>query len=331
MSINEIIHNQIFSILPPNIVTVLGRIPVSRAASITEIRLRVDKPLLLVLGTEDFMISLEGRLIQDAQYACFCTQEDIGRTFQLICRNSIYALEQELKMGFITVKGGHRIGLAGQAIMKDGELKAIKNISSLNIRLAREVKGCCDLVLPYIINGEKKVWSTLIISPPRCGKTTILRDLIRTLSTRSSSFKGVQIGVVDERSEIAACLNGVPTVDLGVRVDVLDGCPKSEGMLILIRSMSPQVIATDELGRQEDAYAVREALNAGISVIATVHGQDVDEVANRPYVGELVKGRFFERYIILSDSPTIGTIKEIIEVKTGDSLYLHRQGVKACG
>lgn len=324
-------HEHIYPLLPPKIADVLKNISDNQIEYLTELRLRANKPLLLVLGSEDFMISLTGRLVTDRREACLCTQDDIVRTFQLICRNSIYALEQELKLGFLTVKGGHRIGLAGQAVTREGQLKAIKNISSLNIRLAREIKGCGDLILPYIIQDKKRVLSTLIISPPRCGKTTILRDLIRSLSTRSDKFIGVQVGVVDERSEIAACLSGVPTVELGERIDVLDGCPKSEGMLILIRSMSPHVIATDELGRQEDAFAVREALNAGISVIATVHGRDANEVLNRPYIGDLIEKRFFERYVILTDNPTVGTVKEIIETQTGKTLYFNNHGVKICG
>ncbi|MGI6093317.1 MAG: stage III sporulation protein AA [Veillonellaceae bacterium] len=331
MSITEIINDQIFPILPPNIGTLLKRIPESHLAAVTEIRLRINKPLMLIVGSEDYMISSTGSLVGETRNAYFCTNDDISRTFQLISKNSIYALEQELKMGFLTARGGHRIGLTGQAIIVDGQLKAIKNINSLNIRLAREVKGCSCLVLPHIVKNGKRVLSTLIISPPRCGKTTILRDIIRNLSTRSSAFVGVQVGVVDERSEIAASLNGISTVDLGDRVDVLDGCPKSEGMLILIRSMSPQVIATDELGREEDAYAVREALNAGISVIATIHGRSVAEVMERPYVGQLIKAKYFERYIILSDTPTIGTIQEIVDARTGNILYQHKTGVKACG
>lgn len=331
MSINEIINKQIYPILPPHIVAVLQRVPATQLASVTEIRLRINKPLMLIVGSEDYMINSSGVLVNETRNVYICTIDDISRTFQLVSKNSIYALEQELKMGFLTAKGGHRIGITGQAIIVDGQLKAIKNISSLNIRLAREVKGCSSIVLPHIIMAGKRVVSTLIISPPRCGKTTILRDIIRNLSTRSSSFIGVQIGVVDERSEIAACLNGIPTVDLGDRVDVLDGCPKSEGMLILIRSMSPQVIATDELGREDDAYAVREALNAGISVIATVHGRSIAEVMARPYVGELVRAKYFERYVILSDVPTIGTVSEILDARTGISLYLHKAGVQACG
>lgn len=331
MSGSEIIKNQIYPILPPNVVSLLKMLPDSQLKNITELRLRIGQPLMLVLGREDFMISFSGKLIGNSHNAYYCSSDDISRTFHLISKHSIYALEQELQQGFLTVSGGHRIGLAGQAIVVGGKLKALKNISSLNIRIARQVKGCSDIVLPHIISAGKRVLSSLIISPPRCGKTTMLRDIIRNLSSRSSNFIGVQVGVVDERSEIAACLNGIPTVDLGNRVDVLDSCPKSEGMLMLIRSMAPQVIATDELGREEDAFAVVEALNAGISVIATVHGKTVDEVSARPYIGRLIKSKFFERYIVLTDSPVIGTVQEIVDAISGKPLYIYREGIEICG
>lgn len=331
MMINESLNSQIYPMLSPNIVEVIRRIQINKLTNLTEIRLRINRPLLLVLGSQDYMINYDGNLTRESTNTYICTIDDIHRTFQLISRNSIYALEQELKMGFLTVMGGHRIGLAGQAIVTNGQLKAIKNISSMNVRIAREVKGCGEAIFPFLCQGDRRVFSTLIISPPRCGKTTILRDLIRKLSTASNEFRGVQVGVVDERSEIAACKDGIPTVDLGDRVDVLDGCPKSEGMLMLIRSMAPHVIATDELGREDDAFAVREALNAGISVLATVLGQNVAEVLARPYIGSLITAKLFERYVILSDSPSIGTVTDITEVRTGNSLYSFKKGVKACG
>lgn len=331
MVIDEILTKQIFPILSPNITAILRRVPLERLSGLTEIRLRINRPLLVVLGSKDYMLTSDGELTADSVNAYLCQIDDINRTFHVISRNSIYALEQELKMGFLTVMGGHRIGLAGQAIVTNGELKAIKNISSMNVRIAREVKGCSEIILPYIRQGESRVFSALIISPPRCGKTTILRDIIRNLSSRSDSFRGVQVGIVDERSEIAACKDGIPTVDIGERVDILDGCPKSEGMLMLIRSMSPHVIATDELGREDDVLAIREALNAGISVLATVHGQNISEVRERPYIGELIKANFFDRYIVLSDIPSIGTVSEIIDVRTGKSLYSNYKGVRECG
>lgn len=309
----NILEKFIFPMLPCHIVDMMRVIPSTELLHLTEIRLRINKPVLLVLGIKDILLRPYGLRGIDQNTTYLCSRDDVATTLQLISKNSLYAFEQEMKMGFLTILGGHRVGLAGQAIIQNGEIKALKNISSLNIRIAREIKGCADQVMPHIIGEGKRVVSTLVISPPCCGKTTLLRDLIRQISTGNTMFPGVQVGVVDERSEIAACKNGIPTVDLGMRTDVIDGCPKASGMLMLIRSMSPAVVATDELGRAEDVCAVREALNAGVSVLATVHGRDMNEVLQRPYVGELIQQQYFERYIILSDNPQVGTVVKIID------------------
>lgn len=318
---NNILKDFIYPVLPLHLVTIISAVSTIQLACLMEIRLRVNRPLLLVLGSVDIMLSAMGDIVYDLDAAYLCTRDDINKILQLISKNSLYAFEQELKMGFLTIHGGHRVGLAGQAIIDSGEIKALKNISSLNIRMAREIKGCGDKVMPYIVTEGKRVLSTLVISPPCCGKTTILRDIIRQISSGNSEFRGLQVGVVDERSEIAACKNGIPTVDLGPRTDVLDGCPKASGMLMLIRSMSPAVVATDELGRAEDVCAVREALNAGVTIIATVHGRDINDVLQRPYVGELIRNKYFDRYVVLSDKPQVGTIDKIINSKEQKILW----------
>ena len=329
--IRIMLEQTIYSVLSPRLVAAIRNVSPSIITNTAEIRLRINQPLIMVMADMDIMLTASGQPAKDRLEALICTSEDLSKTLQLMSKNSLYAFEQEMRMGFLTVKGGHRIGLAGQIVVDDGKIKTLKNISSMNIRLAREVKGCADKIIPFIIAGKNKILSTLLISPPRCGKTTVLRDLIRHVSIGSLNFMGVQVGLVDERSEVAACQHGIPSVDLGYRVDVLDGCSKANGMLMLIRSMAPQVVATDELGREEDAYAVCEALHAGVSVIATVHGQDVNDVLQRPYIGDLIKHQYFERYVILGDHPIPGTVKEIIAVKSGKTLYKHQDEVKICG
>jgi stage III sporulation protein AA len=319
--VKNILEDYIYPVLPYKLVTMIREIPLEKLIDLTEIRLRVNHPLLLVLGNTDILVSPMGNTSTIHGKTYVCNQDDLQKTLQLISKNSLYAFEEELKMGFLTIDGGHRIGLTGQAIVNAGEVKALKHISSLNIRLAREVMGCADKIMPFIITKGGHVLNTLIISPPRCGKTTILRDLIRQISGGSKICKGLQVGVVDERSEIAACKNGVSTVDLGPRTDILDGCPKAIGMLMLIRSMSPAVIATDELGRVEDIYAVNEALNAGVSVLATVHGRNNNDLLYRPYVKELLENKSFDRYIILGDSPSVGTIERVIDSKSNEILW----------
>ncbi|MCE5287351.1 MAG: stage III sporulation protein AA [Pelosinus sp.] len=311
----------IYPVLAPQLASILQLVQADILGAVTEIRIRTLKPLMLVLGNEDIMLSAAGQVTKSSHEAYLCTEDDLLKTLQLICKNSRYAVEEELRLGFITIKGGHRVGLCGQIALEQSRIKTFKHISGMNIRLAREVKGCSQKVLSYLFENNQIV-STLIISPPRCGKTTLLRDIIRNISKgiECLGVKGLQVGIVDERSEVAACQNGVPTVDLGPRVDVLDACPKASGMLMLIRSMGPEVLATDELGRQEDAIAVQEALHAGVSVIATVHGKDEKEIKERPYIGDLVKNHYFQRYIILDNTPKVGTVRRISS-GTGKVLY----------
>ncbi len=329
----NIVTQQICPVLPPHIATLLMLLPDTIVNKITEIRIRVGQPLLLVLDTSDIMVTQSGKTATDLQ-GYRCSSEDLARTFQLICKNSVYAFEEEVRQGYLTIPGGHRVGLAGQATAFDGTVKTIKYISSLNIRLARAIPGCADSILPFVVDaGCRRILNTLLISPPRCGKTTILRDLIRQLSIGkpAMSITGVQIGVVDERSEIAACQYGIPSVDLGPRVDVLDACPKASGMLMLIRSMAPDVVATDELGRQEDVAAVREAIHAGVSVITTAHSRTINELKKRPYIGELLEQKFFDRYVILSARLGPGTVEEIYDSHQEKLLYTCPNEVKICG
>lgn len=326
-----VLSRYICPVLPAHLAGLLQSLPDRLINKVTEIRIRANQPLLLVLNTRDSVaVQPEQASSKDSVYCC--TQEDVTRTVQLLCKNSVYAFEEEVRQGYLTISGGHRVGLAGQATTFEGNVRTIKHISSLNIRLARSVPGCADRILPFVVDATRRqIYNTLLISPPRCGKTTILRDLIRQLSIGMTGLPGIQIGVVDERSEIAACLNGIPSIDLGPRVDVLDACPKASGMLMLIRSMAPDVVATDELGRKEDAAAVREAIHAGVSVIATAHSRTIQQLRERPYIGELVEQNFFDRYVFLSDRLGPGTVEKIYDSSRLKELYPGPNEVKICG
>ncbi|MDL2280855.1 stage III sporulation protein AA [Selenomonadales bacterium OttesenSCG-928-I06] len=307
-------ESEISKILPLHLFEIIKSTSMEIRSEATEIRLRSGQPLILVLGNKDIMLTANSEKAEVPSKAYLVLPEDIIRTFKLMCKNSIYAYEEELKSGYLTVSGGHRVGFTGQAIVNNSKIKALKNISSLNIRIAKDIDTCPINLLDYLLTAKNEVCNTLIISPPRSGKTTLLRNIIRVLSNSypSRGFTGVQVGVVDERSEIAASENGVLSIDLGPRTDVLDACPKAEGILMLIRSMAPQVVVTDELGRQEDASAIREALYAGVSVIATAHSRNLEELKRRPYIGDLIAENFFDIYIILSSKNGPGTIEEII-------------------
>ncbi|MGN1266478.1 MAG: stage III sporulation protein AA, partial [Dorea sp.] len=225
-----------------------------------EIRLRTNKPLLMIYKGKEHIL----------KQPYFVTADDIRETMDYISHYSLYAYEEDMKQGFITIEGGHRVGMAGQAIVENGKVKNLKYISSINIRMCHEVPGCADNIFPYI-TSQRQLYHTLIISPPRCGKTTLLRDIIRQISDGNEYLQGMSVGVVDERSEIGGCYKGVAQNQLGIRTDILDGCPKAEGMIMLIRSMGPEVIAVDEIGTAEDVHAIEYAMHCGCKMIATVH------------------------------------------------------------
>ena len=211
------------------------------------------------------------------------------------------------------------MGVAGKVIVDRGKVKNIQYISSLNIRIAHEVIGCADELIPYITKN-KKVCHTLIISPPRCGKTTLLRDLIRQISDGNEYVKGCSVGVVDERSEIGGCYMGIVQNNLGMRTDVLDCCPKAEGMIMLIRSMRPEVIAVDEIGGSEDVHAIEYAMHCGCRMLATAHADSMEELQKKPVFDRLIREKRFERYVLLGNEPQIGTIQEIYDER-GSLLY----------
>lgn len=318
-----LISKEILPVLPNKIRELITELPGDTLDQLEEIRLRQGKPLLLSLTRDDVMVTQQGQLSTVAEFSYIVTDKDLMRAVQLISGSSIYAFEEEIKNGFITIKGGHRVGISGKVTIDRGRVKTIKYITSLNIRIAREITGAADRVMPYLINPvTKNFHHTLIISPPRCGKTTLIRDIIRQLSNGipSLDFKGHTVGVVDERSEIAGCYNGVPQKDVGIRTDVLDACPKAEGMMMMIRAMGPQVIATDEIGREEDAAALEDALNAGIKVLTTAHGKDREEIAQRPILRYIMEQGIFERLIILGRSRGVGTVEDITDVGSGKSL-----------
>lgn len=267
-----------------------------------EVRLRIGKPLMLLYENEEWVLDeIVGK-------------ETFQETLEYVSNYSLYAYENELKQGFITVEGGHRVGMAGQVIIENGKVKNLKQISSMNIRIAHEVLSCADMIFPYIANG-KKICHTLIISPPRCGKTTLLRDIIRQVSDGNRWVKGCTVGVVDERSELGGCYLGIPQNDLGIRTDILDCCPKAEGMLMLIRAMSPTVIAVDEIGSAEDVHALEYAMHCGCKMVATVHGKSMEEIRKKPLFEELVKSHCFERYVVLGNRRHIGEIEGIYDAR----------------
>lgn len=267
-----------------------------------EIRIKANKPLCFIKNNREIILNY------------VITQEDIRTIIQRISNYSIYAFEEEIKQGYITISGGHRIGLAGQCVIENNTVKTIKNISSLNIRVCREVIGCSDKLIENIINiNTGQVYNTLIISPPKCGKTTLLRDVARNISegVRRLNLQGKKVAIIDERSEIAASFNGVPQMNVGMRTDVYDNCIKSEGMMMAIRSMAPEVIICDEIGTYRDVEALLMAYNCGVNIITTLHGNNINDIYNRPIFKDLIENKVINKVVVLSSLKGVGTIEKV--------------------
>ena len=240
----------------------------------------------------EMKVSEQGRLYH-------ITKADIMEMQNYISNYSLYAWQEELRNGFLTVEGGHRIGLCGSTRNTNGRISGISYISGMNIRVAHEKKGCAEQVMKYIRSSENDIYNTLIASAPGIGKTTLLRDCMRLLSSGTDKYRGKKVGIVDERSEIAACYHGIPQNDMGPRTDVMDGCNKPEGIMILLRTMSPEVIGVDELGTKEDYDAVEQAVYCGCRIIGTVHARNKTELQKKDVLRRWLEQGVFERFIII--------------------------------
>lgn len=293
-------EDRIINILPQKIKKVVQN-EVPKFEKLQEIRLRAGKPLLLMYQGEELVP------VCDSGEVYIVSKEEIDAVLEYISRYSLYAFEEEMKQGFITIEGGHRVGIAGQAIVDKGEIRNLRYIASVNIRMSHEILGCAEGLFPAI-TCHRRLLHTLLVSPPGCGKTTILRDIIRQVSDGNSYVKAATVGVVDERSEIAGCYYGVPQNHLGMRTDVLDGCPKAEGMIMMIRSMRPEVLAVDEIGEPEDVQAISYAMHCGLRMIATAHGESMEELKRKPVFSKMIEEKRFERYVFLEKQGKIQSI-----------------------
>lgn len=296
---------EISQLFPVHIRGFLSQIPWQKG--LEEIRIRIGQPMeffydtgirYLAIGEGTCMFCGEWELRSGLKEFYRTTRKDIAEMLNYISNYSLYAYKEELKQGYITVEGGHRIGIAGSVTLEQGKIAGIHHISFLNLRVAHERKGCAKAIIPYI-RSKSSIYNTLLLSSPGAGKTTYLRDSIRMLSAGSEEHAGLKVCVVDERSEIAACYMGVPQNDLGPRTDVLDGCGKAEGMQMLIRSMSPQVLAVDELGTERDFLAVEQAVYSGSRVLGTVHAGDIPELSGKPHLRKWMEKKVFKRYVFI--------------------------------
>lgn len=258
--------------------------------TLQEIRIRVSKPIILKQRNSDIVLQH------------IVTNEELLHILERFCENSIYAYKNQICEGFLTIKGGHRIGITGSCVIENGKIINIKYVSSLNIRIAREVKGCSNAIINEIIDIDNQtILNTLLVSPPGKGKTTMLRDLVRQISNgiNERKFKGKIVGLIDERGELAACYRGIPQNDVGIRTDVIENVSKEKGVEILLRSMAPEIIACDEIGTHEDVQAIEKMLISGVKGLFTMHGNNMEDIKKNTEINKLIEENQIEKIIVL--------------------------------
>ncbi len=263
---------------------------------VEEIRLRTNQPLVcIVRGME---LPLNSRGVCRVEEAYLVSNQEVKNTLKLMSNFSLFSIEEQVKKGFFTISGGHRVGVCGKTVIVNGEIVTIKDISSLNVRISRQILGCSDNYINYVVDNGVK--NTLIISAPNNGKTTFLRDLVRNVSNR-----GFGCVVVDERSEIGGTYKGELQCDLGFRTDVLDSCDKVLGLTMALRSMAPRVIVVDEIGTDEDVNALLKAFNSGVNIIATCHAENLEQFKQKKVFQRFVEEKLFDRYIFMQSKKPV--------------------------
>lgn len=248
-----------------------------------EFRLRAGKPLYAVISGNE--VSIDGKTISVAE---------LGDVLEKATGASIHSAKESIKEGYVTVSGGHRIGICGTAIVRDGEISGFRNLSSLNIRVAKEIKGVSKSVIKFF--GDNTLCTSILIAAaPGVGKTTLLRDYLRVVSN-----SGVRCSLIDERSEIAACVRSIPQLDIGKHTDIIEAAPKDKAVMLLLRTMNPQLIAFDEITAPEDTKALLKAAHCGVKLLASAHACSIQDLKNRMVYKELLDENVFD-YIVFID------------------------------
>lgn len=270
-----------------------------------EIRIRANKPVILKLGQVEIVLSYT-----------ITTNEIIG-ILQNICNNSIYTYQNQICNGFITLPGGNRVGIAGNVVIKDGQVSNISYIYSLNFRISHQINGASDNILKYVLDTENNtIFNTLIVSPPGAGKTTMIRDLAKRISNgiNEINFRGLDVSIIDERGEIAAMTKGITFNDVGIRTDVLDNVPKTIGIRMAVRSMAPKVIIADEIGNKDDVNIINYAICSGVKCIFTAHGSDMEDLLKNNEINKIINLQLFSKIIFL-DEKQKGKIKNVVNIQ----------------
>ena len=290
--------------LPRSLANTIEKIPYN---SLCELRLRADNAVMVNILGENFYLC-ENCVSKNIEQAYKITKGEIQSIINKISNNSLYTINDQLISGFVSLPGGVRVGVCGEVVDIDNKVKTVKNITSLNFRFPHFIKNCSLNIYPYIVNFNN-VKNTLIVSPPGAGKTTMLRDLIYQLSEKE---KLLNILVVDERKEIASIFNGKDYIKLN-NVDVITLCSKQFGFTNGVRSISPNVIVTDEINLEKDCEIIENALTCGVKVIATIHASSIQDLKNKPKFRDILNKKLFERFAILSSTNGIGTIEGVYD------------------
>ena len=310
--------SDVVQILPIRIQNVLDKINSSTKQGIREIHMKSGHKLYVNYEGNLFFISENGTLCIDDGILVFA--EDVTDCIYKACDYSLYSYEEDIANGFITIKGGNRLGLCGTAVFNQNKTRSIKEISSINIRIASEVRGCADSVFPFCETGDENI---LILSKPAAGKTTILRDIARLFS-----YSGKRTCIIDERGELGAVYNGTSPFDFGDFCDIFDRYPKAEGIMTATRTMSPDVIIIDEIGSPEETIAISHVVNCGVKVIASAHADSFECAMNRPQIKKMIQSNIFTKIIVLSRMPHPCTVKAFIKVKDDEcEIINHDSGV----
>lgn len=295
----------------PGLKKILLSISESEKKDIFEIRLRCEKPVIFITKNGTRFLSANGELcniISDS--SLYCSVETIRETFNRMCCYSVHSYLSGIVKGYVTMEGGHRAGICGTAVCDNlGNITSIKDVSGINIRISREVYGSADRIIKELYDDTLK--SIIIAGPPASGKTTVLRDAVRQLSSEEKNYK---VALIDERQEIASVNSGIAQNDVGINCDILDGYPKNKAMMIALKTLSPDIIALDEVGDEDEIESIRLAINSGVRFIVTVHASDYNELVYRPQIKRLIETYSFSKVVMLNKEP-IGEIVEIYDTK----------------
>lgn len=288
---------------------IMKRLPPQIVSETHEIRLRIQRPVVLFNGRTHLFLQMDGSISpQSTERNYLLSPKEMQDCFRMVCEYSVHSFQEEIRQGFITIRGGHRVGLSGTCISDQDRMCGMKDISSLNIRLARQIKGVADPLVEKLFDSG--LISALIIGGVGSGKTTLLRDAVRQLSNGCTGTP-LKVAVIDERGELSATHQGVAQNDIGEHTDVYHLYPKAVGMSMALRTLSPHVIVCDEIGREDDISALLESMNTGVAVLATAHGNTLRDVLQRDKIARFIRCGGFQRAVVLEGYHNPCAVKSI--------------------